>query len=202
MGCLESLEKYFHRKDCRYDPLVNCFLIHYQFETIHPFNDGNGRVGRLLLAIMLKHCCDLSKPWLYMSEYFEKQREEYMNRLFDVSALADWEGWIEFCLRGTVLQATDTIRRCDLLLKIKEDFTRRIAAVGGSVRLTQIVEGIFYSPFVRIADLPRRLGVTYPTAKADVDRLVQAGILKELESTSPKTFYAPEVFNVAYEEID
>jgi len=202
MECLDSLEKYFYYKDCPYDPLVNCFLIHYQFETVHPFNDGNGRVGRLLLAIMLKHCCDFSNPWLYMSEYFEKHHEEYMQRLFNVSALADWGGWIEFCLRGTAFQARDTIRRCDLLRKIREDFTRRITAVGGAVRLTQIVEDIFYSPFVRVADLPERLNVTYPTAKADVDRLVQAGMLKELENIAPKTFYAPEVFNVAYEEMD
>jgi Fic family protein len=202
MECLDALEKYFHYKDCPYDPLVNCFLIHYQFETIHPFNDGNGRVGRLLLAIMLKHYCDFSKPWLYMSEYFERHREEYVQKLFNVSALADWDGWIEYCLRGTVFQVRDTIQRCERLRKIREDFTRRITAVGGSVRLTQIVEDIFYSPFVRIADLPERLKVTYPTAKADVDRLVQAGILKELENVSPKTFYAPEVFNVAYEEMD
>jgi len=201
MECLDALEKYFYYKDSPYDPLVNCFLIHYQFETIHPFNDGNGRLGRLLLAIMLKHCCGFSKPWLYMSEYFERHREEYMERLFNVNATADWGGWIEFCLRGTAFQARDTIQRCERLRKIREDFARRINEVGGSVRLTQIAEDIFDSPFVRIADLPKRLNVTYPTAKADVDRLVAAGILKELENVSPKTFYAPEVFNAAYEEI-
>ncbi len=80
-------------------------------------------------------------------------------------------------------------------------FMQRVAQVGGSVRLTQIVEGIFHSPFIRIADLPSRFGVTYPTAKADTDRLLQAGILRELENVSPRTLYAPEVFSVAYEEI-
>jgi Fic family protein len=159
-------------------------------------------VGRLLLSIMLKHCCALSKPWLHMSEYYETNRDEYIRRLFNVSALGDWDGWIEFCLRGTVHQAKDTIQRCERLLKIREDFTKRVGAVGGSVRLNQIVEDIFHSPFVRIASLPKRLAVTYPTAKADVERLVQAGILSELENVTPKTFYAPEVFNVAYEEMD
>ena len=199
--CLDALEKYFHLQDCPYDLLVNCFLVHYQFETIHPFCDGNGRVGRLLLAIMLKANCGLSKPWLYMSEYFEKHREEYMQKLFNVSALADWEAWIEFCLRGTLSQARDTIRRCEQLLNVREDYMQRITTAGGSVRLTQIVEGIFNSPYVRIADLPKRLNVTYPTAKGDVDRLVQADILRELEGVSPKTFYAPEVFRVAYDDI-
>ena len=78
---------------------------------------------------------------------------------------------------------------------------RRVGAVGGSVRLNRIVEDIFYSPFVRIADLPKKLAVTYPTAKADVERLVQAGILSELDDMTPKTYYAPEVFSVAYEEM-
>jgi len=199
--CLYPLEKYLHVKNSKYHPLVDCFLIHYQFETIHPFNDGNGRVGRLLLAIMLKLGCGLSKPWLYMSEYFEKNRDEYMRLLFDVSARGNWESWLEFCLRGTAVQARETIQRCERLLRIREEFMRRVAQVGGSVRLTQIVEGIFNSPFVRIADLPKQLGVTYPTAKSDVERLEAAQILRRLASITPATFYAPEVFNVAYEEM-
>ena len=202
MECLDPLEKYFHVKESKYDPLVDCFLIHYQFETVHPFIDGNGRVGRLLLAVMLKQLCGLSKPWLYMSEYFEKRRDKYTQRLFNVSALADWEGWIEFCLSGIASQARDTIQRCDRLQRIKEDFMNRVRAVGGAIRLSQIVENIFYSPFVRIADLPKKLGVTYPTAKADIERLVQAGILSELDDITPKTYYAPEVFNVAYEAME
>jgi Fic family protein len=201
MECLGPLEKYFHGKPSRYDPMVDCFLIHYQFETIHPFSDGNGRVGRLLLAIMLKELCGLSKPWLYMSEYYEKNRQEYIERLFNVSASGGWERWIEFCLKGVEIQARDTVHRCERLQQIKQTFMERLTEVGGSIRLSQIVEDIFSSPFVRIADLPKKLGVTYPTAKADVERLVQAGILKKLEPLTPTTYYAPEVFNVAYEEM-
>lgn len=200
--CLDPLERYFHVTSSRYDPLVECFLIHYQFETIHPFMDGNGRVGRLLLALMLQQRCELSKPWLYMSEYYERFREDYVNGLFCVSADANWEGWIEFCLRGTISQARDTIERCGRLLSIREKYMRQIADVGGNFRLNQIVDDIFHSPFVRVSELPKRLNVTYPTAKADVDRLVGAGILRELPQVSPKTFYAPEVFNVAYEKMN
>jgi Fic family protein len=202
MDCLDPLEKYVHVHNANYDPLVDCFLVHYQFESIHPFNDGNGRVGRLLLSFMLKQYCDLSKPWLYMSEYFEKNREEYIEKLFNVSALADWEGWIEFCLRGTLTQTKETINRCDQLLKVREQFMQRLGSVGGAFRLHKIVEDIFNSPFVRIADLPEKLDISYPTAKADIDRLVEAGILSELENVTPKTFYAPEVFNVAYNEME
>ena len=186
MDCLDPLEKYFHAETADFDPLVNCFLIHYQFETIHPFNDGNGRVGRLLLAFMLKKYCGLSKPWLYLSDFFEKNREEYIKRLFDISVSADWGGWIEFCLRGSVSQTKDTIQRCGKLLNIRDNFMQRLTAAGGSVRLNKIVESIFYSPFIRIADLPEILDVTYPTAKADVDRLVEIGILSELENVAAK----------------
>jgi Fic family protein len=202
MECLDAMEKYFHDPSIRYDPLVDCFLIHYQFETIHPFIDGNGRVGRLLLAIMLQQRCGLSKPWLYMSEYYERFRDEYFQKLFEVSTDANWEAWLEFCLRGTVVQARDAVQRCERLLAVREQFMKRLADVGGSVRLNQIVEDIFHSPFVRVADLPKRLEVTYPTARADIDRLVQAGILQELPGVNPRTFYAPDVFKVAYEEMD
>lgn len=200
--CLDPLEKYIHNQRGIYDPLVDCFLVHYQFEAIHPFVDGNGRVGRLLLAIMLQQRCGLSKPWLYMSDYFERYRDEYVQHLFNVSARGDWTSWIDYCLRGTVIQARDAIVRCDRLLKVKEEYVSRLANAGGSVRLGQIVEDLFQTPYVRIADLPQRLGVTYPTARADVERLVQAGILSELPNVSPKTFYAKEVFDVAYEDIE
>jgi len=202
LECLDPLEKYMHAETNAYDPLVDCFLIHYQFEAIHPFVDGNGRVGRLLLAIMLQQRCGLAKPWLYLSDYFERYREEYLQHLFNVSARADWESWIDFCLHGTLTQARDTIARCDRLLKIKDEYAFRLASVGGSLRLGQIVESLFQSPYVRVADLPQRLNVTYPTARADINRLVQAGILSELPNVSPKTFYAREIFNVAYEDIE
>lgn len=201
MKCLGTLERSLHDESPAFDPLVQCFLMHYQFETVHPFNDGNGRVGRLLLAIMLQQRCQLTKPWLYLSEFYERYRDEYVQNLFNVSARGDWSTWIEFCLRGTVSQAEETIARCERLLAIRESFTQRVADVGGSVRLSRIVEDIFYSPFVRVAALARHLGVTYPTARADLERLVEASILRELPSASPKTYYAPEVFNVAYEEL-
>lgn len=200
--CLDAFEKYLHRNDTGFDPLVDCFLVHYQFEAIHPFVDGNGRVGRLLLALMVQQRTGLTKPWLYMSAYFEHNREEYIDRLFNISARGDWSAWIEFCLHGAIAQTEDAIRRCDKLLRIKSDFVSRVEAAGGSVRLHQIVELMFNSPFVRVGDLARSLNVTYPTAKADIDRLVQAGILRELATVTPKTYYAPEVFDIAYDDLE
>ncbi len=203
MDCLVPLENYFHVEDSAYDPLVNCFLVHYQFEAIHPFVDGNGRVGRLLLAIMLQRQCNLSKPWLYLSEYYERNKDQYIDRLYRISTEGAWHDWIEFCLRGTVTQATETIERCQRLLAIRERFVERISSIaGGSVRLSRIVEDVFVSPFVRVAEVSRRLEVTYPTAKADIEKLVSAGILKELSQLKPRTFFAPEIFEIAYEPIE
>ena len=199
--CLRPLENYFHIESSRFDPLVDCFLVHYQFETIHPFVDGNGRVGRLLLSIMLQERCRLTKPWLYLSEFFEQHRDEYIDHLYRVSTDGNWHDWIEFCLRGALEQAKDTITRCERLNAIRAEFMERLSSAGGSVRLPQIVDRIFNSPFIRVAELPSILGVTYPTAKADIGRLVRAGILQELPGVWPKTFYAPEVFNIAYDEL-
>lgn len=202
LECVDPFEKHLHTTSSPFDPLVDSFLAHYQFETIHPFLDGNGRVGRLLLAIMLQQRCGLSKPWLYMSEYFDKNRDDYINYLFRVSTHANWHDWLEFCIQGTIVQAKDTVSRCERLRIAREEFMQRVTNVGGSVRLNLIVENIFHSPFVRVADLPARLGVTYPTARADIQRLVDAEILQEVPNTTPRTFYAPEVYNIAYDDLD
>ena len=199
---LNRFEKYLHNNDTRYDPLVDSFLVHYQFETIHPFIDGNGRIGRVLLAMMLQKQCSLSKPWLYMSAFFEKYRKDYTDKLFNVSARSDWSEWIEFCLEGTVFQAKDAIRRCEKLLSLKSEFDKRAVRAGGSIRLNEIIELVFCKPYFRVADLARRLGVSYPTARSDVDRLVEADILSELPDITPITFHAPEVFRVAYEDFE
>ncbi len=201
MDCLDPMEKYIHAES-RFDPLVDCFLIHYQFETIHPFVDGNGRVGRLLLSLMMKRACRMSKTWLYLSEYFDNHREEYMTRLFEVSTQNKWREWIHFCLQATISQAQATVLRCERLRAIREKYITRINTIGGHLRLGRIVESMFHSPFITIASIPEKYSVTYPTAKADVEKLVDAGILEELPGTRVKTYYAPEVFHVAYEELD
>ena len=199
--CLGAFEKYLH-SDNNFDPLVECFLAHYQFETIHPFRDGNGRVGRLLLAMMVQQRCELTKPWLYLSEYFEKQNEEYKQRLFDVSAKAAWAEWVDYCLQGTVEQAIATITRCDGLRMIKDGYMKRVAEADGNARVNKIVEDLFCSPILELARMPERLSVTYPTAKADIEKLVQLGILAELPDMPIRTFFAPEVWRIAYGDIE
>jgi Fic family protein len=199
-ACLDALQDYLNAGSDGFDPLVRAYLVHYQFETIHPFHDGNGRVGRLLLSVMLLRACGLTKPWLYMSAFFDRYKDEYIDRLFDVSAAGAWDRWIGFCLRGTIDQAKDTIRRCERLLAIREDYLRRIGT-SGSMRLGRIVERCFSSPVFRVTDLQKALDVTYPTAKADIARLCTLGILKELTDRKQKTFCSPDILLTAFHDV-
>jgi len=197
--CLEAFGNYLRTSPRRYAPLVDAFLTHYQFETIHPFEDGNGRIGRLLLALSFVQWGALSHPCLYLSPYFERFQREYYDRLFAVSARGDWAGWIEYCLTGVVEAADDTVRRCERLLAIRSDFTRRVAAANGGARLVSVVDGLFESPFVRVAGLAERHGVHYNTALGDCRRLVKLAILEEVSDLKPRTFRSPELFHVAYD---
>lgn len=199
--CLDALEKYLNTDEGNYDPLVRSYIVHYQFEAIHPFLDGNGRVGRALLALMIYKWCGHYLPWLYMSPFYEKFKDEYISRLFEISTKGDWSGWIEFCLRGTVFQAKDSIRRCDLLRRLRDEFQKKVPKP--SARTYRIIEDLFSRPIVTVPQIAARYNVTYPTAKADIDRLVKAGILTESPDIYPKPYYAGEIMGVAYsDEID
>lgn len=196
--CLNAFEKRMNEFDDNYDPLVRCYLLHYQFEAIHPFMDGNGRVGRALLSLMTYKWCNLHMPWLYMSAYFERYKDEYIDNLFNVSARGDWHTWIDYCLRGTVLQARDAIKRCEQLKALKDSFHETVGNSGP--RAHPIIEGLFQTPLLSIPDVVKRFNVSYPTAKSDVEKLVKLKILAELPDAHPKIFFCPQIFSVAFED--
>lgn len=196
---LDRFEKYLHERKT-FDPLVEAFLVHYQFEAIHPFLDGNGRVGRLLLALLIEEWCDLSNQWLYMSPYFDRNRDSYIDLLFAVSAQGAWTEWIEFCLRGVVEQAKDTMSRCDQLIALNRDFHAKVTEIGGSVRLTKMVDDLFITPISVVSWAARTHDVTYPTARSDLKKLEQAGIVRRLRDASQITYYCPQIFTITYED--
>lgn len=196
---LNSFEKYLHSSDS-YDPLVKAFLAHYQFEAIHPFRDGNGRVGRLLLSITIAEWCGLSSQWLYMSPYFEKKKRQYMDLLFAVSAEGAWEAWIQFCLEGVVAQALDTEKRCDELLKLHRDFHHRLKA--GSVRLSRLVDSLFESPVVTVNQYKSIFEVSYPTARSDLRKLEALGVVQQLMTDPVITYWSKPIFMVTYEDVE
>jgi Fic family protein len=199
--CLDSLEKYMHADDHSHHPLILSYLVHYQFEAIHPFHDGNGRIGRVLLSLTTYQWCDLSLPWLYMSAFFERYKDEYVDNLFRVSTHGDWDKWIAFCLRGTIAQARDAIRRCEQLNALKGQY--HAEADGTSPRAYQIIDRLFQSPVFEVSDVAEWCGVTKPTARADIRKLMKAGVVRYLEGQKPKRYYAPAIFKAAYsEELD
>jgi Fic family protein len=196
--CLDDLEKFINdEQSLKYDPLVRAYLVHYQFEAIHPFYDGNGRIGRVLLSLMIAKWRKESAPWLYMSAFFERFKEEYITNMFNISANGSWEKWIEFCLRGTIRQANDSIRRCENLKKIQADFTARIAG-NSSPRTHEIVNQLFTNPIVFRTGIQEKFKIAYPTAKAEIERLIALNILTKINDRRPLAYVAPEIFRVAY----
>jgi len=196
---LNAFEQYLHSADS-FDPLVRAFLAHYQFETIHPFRDGNGRVGRLLLSLMIAEWCNLSSQWLYMSAYFEKRKREYMDLLLGVSTHGAWEAWIRFCLEGVAAQSIDTEKRCDRLLALHRDFHARLK--GGSVRLSGLVDRLFYSPVISVKQYKSMFSVTYPTARSDLKKLEALGIVQQLEKMDLITYYCTPIYRITYEDME
>lgn len=197
---IADLEIYIH-DETGTDPLIKAFLAHYQFETIHPFLDGNGRVGRLVLSLMVFVGCRLKFPWLYLSAYFDRYKDEYINNLFRVSTHADWLSWVRFCLQATVTEANDAIRRIDQLLTLKNKYEQKIASARLSARANQIMLDLFGTPMVSAPSVARKFSVTFPTAKNDIDRLISLDILSpSTMQGSPQYYIAKEIFSAAYNE--
>ncbi len=198
-GCLDAFEKYLH-SDRRFDSLVEAFMVHYQFEAIHPFGDGNGRVGRLLLALTIAEWCHLSNQWLYMSAYFERNKDLYNNLMLRISTHGDWESWSEFCLKGVVEEATNTQRRCDQLLLLHRALHETVKKIRGSIRLASIIDSLFDTPIIVALKLAQKHKVTYPTARADLKKLENVDILKVLPDALHITYYCPEIFRITYSD--
>lgn len=194
---LDSFEKYLHASSL-YDPLVKAFLAHYQFEAIHPFGDGNGRVGRLLLSLMIAEWCELSSQWLYMSAFFEKNKKNYMDLLLGVSTNGAWELWIDFCLDGVIAQSRDTETRCDNLLNLHRDFHGRLKRE--SARLSRFIDDLFKTPIIAVSNYAKRYGVSYPTARSDLKKLEALGIVKNL-GTDPISYFCDQIYQITYEGV-
>ena len=178
---LGDLEKYFYEED--FTPaLVKIALIHAQFETIHPFLDGNGRMGRLLITFWLCQQEILTKPLLYLSYYFKKNRTEYYDRLMDVRKKGDWESWIKFFLKGVAEVADEATSSASAILKLKEEYTKKLYdKESGNGNYQKLLDVLFEQPFVKRTDVAELLGVSNPTAGNIIDTFCQTGILVDCD---------------------
>lgn len=191
---LESLEEFIQANRDDVSVLIQCAMIHYQFEAIHPFLDGNGRIGRLLLPLILHKSGMLPVPLLYLSAYFDKHRQEYYDGLLTVSQKSRWRAWIKFFLRAFAEQADETIKNIRKLHDLKREYREKILQNNTSSNVVLLMEHLFANPYITIPGAAKFLSVTYPSAKNAVMTLVDVKILKltDLVSSS-KVFLAPEI---------
>ncbi len=176
---LGAFEKYLHADDAL-PPMVRAGLLHVQFETIHPYLDGNGRIGRLLVTLLLEHWKLLTKPLLYLSLFFKRHREEYYRRLNAVRIEGDWESWLDFFLDGIATIADEAVASArDLFALVAADRAHVLAQDGMSVVALRLFERLPRHPVVSVASVMKLVETTKPTAGRAIELLVAAGVLVE-----------------------
>jgi len=176
MECLSNWELFLHNRE-HFPDLIQCALMHEQFEAIHPFLDGNGRVGRLLITLFLGERGRLAQPLLYLSAFFEAHRQEYYNALQRVRTEADWPGWLRFFLTGVEVTAREALGQAERLISLH-------AALRGRLRrrpnAAALLDELFVNPYLTVSRAARLLNVSYPTARSAVVHLQKEGLLEEV----------------------
>lgn len=197
MECLGEWERAL--RDQQLPPLVHAALVHYQFEAIHPFIDGNGRVGRLLITLLLVERRVLPTPLLYLSAFFEATRDEYYRRLLAVSRESDWDAWLQYFLNGVARQAEDALGRATRIVELLTRWRKTVAghATKSAVLLLDVVAE---NPFLTIRTAAKRLGVAFTTAQRAVDALRRAKVLVERsEAKRDRVFCAQALLDILEE---
>ncbi|MGA8849031.1 MAG: Fic family protein [Dehalococcoidia bacterium] len=197
---LDQLEEFLHA-DTQLPPLVELALIHYQFETIHPFLDGNGRIGRLLITLFLCQRSILNKPLLYLSAFFERHRQEYYQYLLDVSQSGAWRQWIEFFLQAVVEQSDDAVKRARRLLDLHRNYYQTSLGKRLPPTAVELVELIFVRPVLNTRVVQEYLKVTFPAAQKAIEALIKEGILAEITGGKRnKAYAAKEILGILEED--
>jgi Fic family protein len=187
---LSAFEKYMHAEDTN-PPLVRAGLLHVQFETIHPYLDGNGRIGRLLVTLLLEHWKVLAKPLLYLSLFFKRHRDDYYRRLSAVRVDGDWEGWTDFFLAGVATIADEGVASArDLFALVTADRGSVLQNDTTSAAAVRLFELLPRHPLVNVASVMKLLETSKPTAARAIDSLEAAGVLIETTGKKRDRWYA------------
>ena len=197
MNCLGEFEKFLHDKTL--PPLVQTALLHYQFEAIHPFLDGNGRVGRLLITLFLVERGVLSTPLLYLSAFFEATRRDYYDRLTGIHEFAEWEDWLEYFFNGVARQSEDALSRAE---RINEKLLGWKKLIGDTSSKTPslLLDLIAANPFITVKGTAEKLKVAFTTAQRAIDKLEKLKILeKEGEAKRDRVYCAKDLLNILEE---
>lgn len=198
---MSDLEKFINSDQAKsLPPIAANAYIHYQFETIHPFPDGNGRVGRLLLPIILVSQDIMPTPLLYISTFIEKNKDEYNDAMLEVSRSGAWEEWICFFADAIESSALDTMRKINAIAELKENFTQQVQHARASGLLPALIDLIFDRLLISIPEARDRLNVTYRAAQQNIEKLVALGILASLgKNGRPKLFACPKLLHLVFE---
>jgi Fic family protein len=195
-----DLETFINSEEARaLPPVIVNALIHYQFETIHPFPDGNGRVGRLLLPLILAAERVMPMPLLYISPFIQKHKDEYNNAMLEVSKTGAWEAWICYFAQAIEISAIETMRKIDEIAQLRDQFAKEVQQARASGRLLALIDLVFDKLAVSVPEAAARLGVTFQTAKHNIDKLIDVGILSSLRARRPKLFLSPALFRLVFE---
>jgi Fic family protein len=185
---LNDLEQFLHNPT-EMPALIHCGLCHAQFESIHPFLDGNGRVGRLLIAFLLVHGGVLHRPLLYLSAYLKRRRSEYYDRLMAVRDDANWESWLNFFLNGVAETAEEAIQTARAIIQLKEHHVELLQESSGSTNDLRLLNLLYHRPLVNSALVQKELSLSPATVNKTLDRFVSLGILAELTGRQRNRIY-------------
>lgn len=193
--CMSALEQFMNADDT-IDPLIKAALIHYQFETIHPFLDGNGRVGRLLITLCLLKAGIINSPVLYLSCYLKSNRIEYYDRMSEVRKAGNYEQWVSFFLRGIAETADDAIMTIDLMTALHNKNEQLLNSLPGrsKPRLLELFYYIERNPIIETKKTAAALGCSYNTMAAYIDTLCENGILKQTAKSGKSRIYSYEAY--------
>ncbi|HTA97101.1 MAG TPA: Fic family protein [Solirubrobacteraceae bacterium] len=198
---LDDLETFLHSDSL--PTLVVAALAHYQFEAIHPFGDGNGRVGRLLISLLLHERGLLPQPLLYISAYFERSGAEYYDRLLRVSTHGDWQGWLNYFLAGVEIQSQAAVEDAERLLDLQARYHELLAQAKARAGARQLIDRLFVNPYITASRAATFLDVSRPTARAAIRDLIEQGILREITGQKwGQVFMADEIFRAARGGLD
>ncbi|MDJ0641299.1 MAG: Fic family protein [Erythrobacter sp.] len=193
---IDELMSYINREGREYaSPLVDAAMAHYQFEAIHPFADGNGRVGRMLIALMLADYETLPQPLLYMSPWLEGHKDRYIDTMYEVSRSGDWVGWLEFFLLAVAESASETISVVEQLQELQTSYHEQFQTARRSALILKIIDLAFERPVLRVTDIAEKLEVTYAGAANNVKILLREGVAVEIPWAYPKTIRFPEIID-------
>lgn len=197
MACLGGLEKFLH--DRQLPPLIHIALCHYQFEAIHPFLDGNGRVSRLLITLLLIKQKVLPSPLLYLSAFFEATRDEYYRQLFSVSRNNTWQEWLIYFLNGVSVQSEDALSRSIRMNSLLDQWKRQMASGSSSVSVN-IVDHFAINPYLTITNISEKLNIAYSTAERGVRKLLGENIIRQVnDGKRDKVYCATDILSILEE---